>query len=227
MTHKTRLQKHARKTQLKKALAAETGTKLSVAASVAIASTIALAPIAQAEPLSASQPQTQEASSLKQKPAALPDRDPGAANTAGQGVASSANTPHKPTPTTMDRSAENNADPNAESVSVQGSSASNKPQVAVITPNNENQSATTQEEANRQVKREEDNTKTYTFTVSYCVEGYHQKQLRQPSEYTFTDKELTKITNDGLYLPIPLTNGYRAQRGAYIKQNDGSMLKTI
>ena len=237
MTHKTRLQKHARKTQLKKALAAETGTKLSVAASVAIASTIALAPIAQAEPLSASQPQTQETSSPTPKPAALPGGDSGAANTAGQGtpnsagqgVANSANTastPHQPTPATMDSSAENNADPNAESVSVQESSASNKPQVAVITPNNENQSATTQEEANRQVKREEDNTKTYTFTVSYCVEGYHQKQLRQPSEYTFTDKELTKITNDGLYLPIPLTNGYRAQRGAYIKQNDGYVKDT-
>ena len=100
---------------------------------------------------------------------------------------------------------------------------------AVITPNTNNTEANTQEGANAQVKREEDNKKTYTLTVSYCVEGYHQKQLLQPTEFTFTDDELTKISDphgEGLYIPVKETKGYKAQRGNYIKDGDKYVLDT-
>ena len=74
-----------------------------------------------------------------------------------------------------------------------------------------------------------DSKKTYTFTVTYCVEGYSQKQLLQPTEFTFTDDELTKISDPngkGLYIPVKETPGYRAQRGKYIKVGDKYVLDT-
>jgi len=99
----------------------------------------------------------------------------------------------------------------------------------VITPNTKNPDPTTQKDADNQVKREPDNKKTYTFTVSYCVEGYSQKQLLQPTEFTFTDDELTKISDlngDGLFIPVKETKGYKAQRGNYIKVGDKYILDT-
>ena len=114
-------------------------------------------------------------------------------------------------------------------------SSSSTPQPAngtkstVITPNLNNPSASTQEEANNQVQREKDTTKIYTFKVNYCVEGYHQKQLLQPTEFTFTDDELTKISDpsgEGLYIPVVTTKGYQAQRGNYIKVDGKYVLDT-
>ena len=99
----------------------------------------------------------------------------------------------------------------------------------VITPNNKNPDPTTKEDANQQVEREKDNKKTYTFTVSYSVEGYRQKQLLQPTEFTFTDDELTKISDpsgDGLYIPVATTRGYNAERGQYIKKDGKYVLDT-
>ncbi|EFL44006.1 repeat protein [Fannyhessea vaginae PB189-T1-4] len=99
----------------------------------------------------------------------------------------------------------------------------------VITPNNKNPDPTTKEDANQQVEREKDNKKTYTFTVSYSVEGYRQKQLLQPTEFTFTDDELTKISDpngDGLYIPVAPTKGYNAERGQYVKKDGKYVLDT-
>ncbi len=99
----------------------------------------------------------------------------------------------------------------------------------VITPNTKNPDPTTQKDANQQVKREKDNKKTYTFTVSYCVEGYRQKQLLQPTEFTFTNDELTKISDpngEGLFIPVATTKGYNAERGQYIKKDGKYVLDT-
>ncbi len=114
-------------------------------------------------------------------------------------------------------------------------SSSSTPQPAngtkstVITPNLNNPTASTQEDANNQVQREKDTTKIYTFKVTYCVEGYHQKELLQPTEFTFTDDELTKISDpsgEGLYIPVVTTKGYQAQRGNYIKVDGKYVLDT-
>ena len=99
----------------------------------------------------------------------------------------------------------------------------------VITPNTKNPDPTTKEDANQQVEREKDSKKTYTFTVSYSVEGYRQKQLLQPTEFTFTEDELTKISDpngDGLYIPVATTKGYNAERGQYIKKDGKYVLDT-
>ncbi|MFU9945976.1 InlB B-repeat-containing protein [Fannyhessea vaginae] len=229
MTHKTRLQKHAKKKLNNEVISTETTAKLGVAASVAIASTIALAPVAQAETLQATQPDTVQSTPQNSSPAGTNKAADNAAHTQkSERSVTQADTPQAP----VNSSA--GTQPNSQANAQTTPQAQTQPTPAqggnqVITPNDKNPSATTQEEANTQVKREKDSKKTYTFTVQYSVEGYSQKQLLQPTEFTFTDDELTKISdpNDqGLYIPVVETKGYRAQRGSYIKENGKYILDT-
>lgn len=229
MTHKTRLQKHAKKKLNNEVISTETTAKLGVAASVAIASTIALAPVAQAETLQATQPDTVQSTPQNSSPAGTNKAAGNAAHTQkSERGATQADTPQ--TPVNSPAGTQPNTQANAQTTP----QAQTQPTPAqggnqVITPNDKNPSATTQEEANTQVKREKDSKKTYTFTVQYSVEGYSQKQLLQPTEFTFTDDELTKISdpNDkGLYIPVVETKGYRAQRGQYVKENGKYILDT-
>ncbi|MFU9921695.1 InlB B-repeat-containing protein [Fannyhessea vaginae] len=229
MTHKTRLQKHAKKKLNNEVISTETTAKLGVAASVAIASTIALAPVAQAETLQATQPDTVQSTPQNSSPAGTNKAADNAAHTQkSERSAAQADTPQAPVNSPA------GTQPNSQANAQTTPQAQTQPTPAqggnqVITPNDKNPSATTQEEANTQVKREKDSKKTYTFTVQYSVEGYSQKQLLQPTEFTFTDDELTKISdpNDqGLYIPVVETKGYRAQRGNYVKENGKYILDT-
>ena len=229
MTHKTRLQKHAKKKLNNEVISTETTAKLGVAASVAIASTIALAPVAQAETLQATQPDTVQSTPQNSSPAGTNKAAGNAAHTQkSERGAAQADTPqtHANSPVGTQPNTQPNAQPTTQA-QTQPAPAQGGNQV--ITPNDKNPSAHSQEEANTQVKREKDSKKTYTFTVTYCVEGYSQKQLLQPTEFTFTDDELTKISdpNDqGLYIPVVETKGYRAQRGNYVKENGKYILDT-
>ena len=229
MTHKTRLQKHAKKKLNNEVISTETTAKLGVAASVAIASTIALAPVAQAETLQATQPDTVQSTPQNSSPAGTNKAADNAAHTQkSERSVTQADTPQAP----VNSSA--GTQPNSQANAQTTPQAQTQPTPAqggnqVITPNDKNPSATTQEEANTQVKREKDSKKTYTFTIQYSVEGYSQKQLLQPTEFTFTDDELTKISdpNDqGLYIPVVETKGYRAQRGSYVKENGKYIIDT-
>ena len=229
MTHKTRLQKHAKKKLNNEVISTETTAKLGVAASVAIASTIALAPVAQAETLQATQPDTVQSTPQNSSPAGTNKAADNAAHTQkSERSVTQADTPQAPVNSPA------GTQPNSQANAQTTPQAQTQPTPAqggnqVITPNDNNPSATTQEEANTQVKREKDSKKTYTFTVQYSVEGYSQKQLLQPTEFTFTDDELTKISdpNDqGLYIPVIETKGYRAQRGNYVKENGKYILDT-
>ncbi len=229
MTHKTRLQKHAKKKLNNEVISTETTAKLGVAASVAIASTIALAPVAQAETLQATQPDTVQSTPQNSSPAGTNKAADNAAHTQkSERSATQADTPQTPVNSSV------GTQPNTQANTQTTPQAQTQPTPAqggnqVITPNDKNPSAHSQEEANTQVKREKDSKKTYTFTVTYCVEGYSQKQLLQPTEFTFTDDELTKISDpsdQGLYIPVIETKGYRAQRGAYIKENGKYILDT-
>ncbi len=231
MTHKTRLQKHAEKKLNHEVISTETTAKLGVAASVAIASTIALAPVAQAETLQATQPDTVQSTPQNSSPAGTNKAADNATHTQkSERSATQADTPQTPvnSPVGTQPNSQANAQPTTQTQPTptqQGGKSTNQ----VITPNDKNPSAHSQEEANTQVKREKDSKKTYTFTVTYCVEGYSQKQLLQPTEFTFTDDELTKISdpNDqGLYIPVVETKGYRAQRGNYVKENGKYVLDT-
>ena len=229
MTHKTRLQKHAKKKLNNEVISTETTAKLGVAASVAIASTIALAPVAQAETLQATQPDTVQSTPQNSSPAGTNKAADNAAHTQkSERSATQADTPQ--TPVNSPVGTQPNTQPNAQpTTQAQTQPAPAQGGNQVITPNDKNPSAHSQEEANTQVKREKDSKKTYTFTVTYCVEGYSQKQLLQPTEFTFTDDELTKISdpNDqGLYIPVVETKGYRAQRGNYVKENGKYILDT-
>ena len=229
MTHKTRLQKHAKKKLNNEVISTTNTAKLGVAASVAIASTIALAPVAQAETLQATQTDTVQSTPQNSSPAA-PHK---AAETSVQSQKSDRSAAQADTPQTHANSSVG-TQPNTQANAQTTPQAQTQPTPAqggnqVITPNDKNPSAHSQEEANTQVKREKDSKKTYTFTVTYCVEGYSQKQLLQPTEFTFTDDELTKISdpNDqGLYIPVVETKGYRAQRGNYVKENGKYILDT-
>lgn len=229
MTHKTRLQKHAKKKLNNEVISTTNTAKLGVAASVAIASTIALAPVAQAETLQATQTDTVQSTPQNSSPAA-PHK---AADTSAQAQKNERSAAQADTPQTHANSpvgTQPNTQPNAQpTTQAQTQPAPAQGGNQVITPNDKNPSATTQEEANTQVKREKDSKKTYTFTVQYSVEGYSQKQLLQPTEFTFTDDELTKISDpngQGLYIPVVETKGYRAQRGQYVKENGKYIIDT-
>lgn len=229
MTHKTRLQKHAKKKLNNEVISTETTAKLGVAASVAIASTIALAPVAQAETLQATQPDTVQSTPQNSSPAGTNKAAGNAAHTQkSERGAAQADTPQ--THANSSVGTQPNTQPNAQpATQAQTQPAPAQGGNQVITPNDKNPSAHSQEEANTQVKREKDSKKTYTFTVTYCVEGYSQKQLLQPTEFTFTDDELTKISDpngQGLYIPVVETKGYRAQRGNYVKENGKYVLDT-
>ena len=108
----------------------------------------------------------------------------------------------------------------------QPTNPSSKP-TETVAPNTAHPEADTQEHADKQVKRNDDTKRTYTFTITYAVEGYPQKELLQPTEYSFTEEELNKLsdpTNDGLYIPVKQTKGYRTQRGAYVKDKNGKFV---
>lgn len=93
-----------------------------------------------------------------------------------------------------------------------------------VAPNTTHPEADTQENADKQVTHNDDTKPTYTFTITYAVEGYPQKELLQPTEYSFTEEELDKLTKDGLYIPVKQTPGYRTQRGAYVKDKNGGFV---
>ena len=96
-----------------------------------------------------------------------------------------------------------------------------------VAPNTTHPEADTQENADKQVTHNDDTKPTYTFKITYAVEGYPQKELLQPTEYSFTKEELDKLsssTNDGLYIPVKQTPGYRTQRGAYVKDKNGKFV---
>lgn len=96
-----------------------------------------------------------------------------------------------------------------------------------VAPNTTHPEADTQENADKQVTHNDDTKPTYTFKITYAVEGYPQKELLQPTEYSFTEEELNKLsdpTNDGLYIPVKQTKGYRTQRGAYVKDKNGKFV---
>lgn len=245
MTKKTRL--HARATQ--KTLntssthkRSTTPAKIGVAASVAIASTLAMAQVAQAK--------TAKSEELVQAQAQTLPTPTGEANTKGEQPAAGASTPAAPVPATpvptTPTPASTSGTPAASASGTSEREASTpqpstpapastqnqqNPQNQVIAPNTQNPSASDTESANNQVKHEEDTKKTYTFTITYCVEGYNQKQLLQPSEYTFTKDTLDKLSEDNpdgesLFIPVKTTKGYYAPRGTYIKKDGKYVLDT-
>ena len=250
MTKKTRL--HARAAQkntqhVSTHKHSTTPAKIGVAASVAIASTLAMAQVAQAK---TAKSESQELVQAQAQTQTLPTPT-GKANikgeqpTAGSGSAAAAKTQtHKTNAVTSVKAAP--ADMAPVTPTAAGSTAApatastpapastqnqQNPQNQVIAPNTQNPSASDTESANNQVKREEDTKKTYTFTITYCVEGYNQKQLLQPSEYTFTKDTLDKLSEDNpdgesLFIPVKTTKGYYAPRGAYIKKDGKYVLDT-
>lgn len=159
MTHKTRLQKHAEKKLNHEVISTETTAKLGVAASVAIASTIALAPVAQAETLQATQPDTVQSTPQNSSPAGTNKAAGNAAHTQkNERGATQADTPQ--TPVNSPAGTQPNTQANAQTTP----QAQTQPTPAqggnqVITPNDKNPSAHSQEEANTQVKREKDSKK--------------------------------------------------------------------
>ena len=262
MTKKTRLHARAAQKTLNTSSTHKRSTtpaKIGVAASVAIASTLAMAQVAQAktaeserQELVQAQAQTQtlptptgKASTKGEQPAAGSGL-PAAINTqtGKTNAVTSANAVRSATsatPTTVGSStpaatapAETPAPASQPTPAAEPTPAQNQqnPQNQVITPNTQNPNAGSPDAANKQVKREEDTKKTYTFTITYCVEGYNQKQLLQPSEYTFTEDTLDKLSKkdsdggDNLYIPVKTTKGYHAPRGAYIKKDGKYVLDT-
>ena len=94
----------------------------------------------------------------------------------------------------------------------------------VVKPNTENPAAADQDTANNQVKPQDERKTIYNFTVHYAISGNQTKQLLQPTEFSFTEAELKKISADGadgVYIPVPTTKGYRAPRGNYVKNDQG------
>ena len=98
----------------------------------------------------------------------------------------------------------------------------------VVKPNTEHTEASTLPVANSQVTPPENQRKTiYNFTVHYSVAGNQTKQLLQPTEFSFTEDKLNQITDnadDGVYIPVPTTKGYRAPRGNYVKDEHGKFV---
>lgn len=159
MTHKTRLQKHAKKKLNNEVISTETTAKLGVAASVAIASTIALAPVAQAETLQATQPDTVQSTPQNSSPAGTNKAADNAAHTQkSERSAAQADTPQ--THANSSVGTQPNTQPNAQpTTQAQTQPAPAQGGNQVITPNDKNPSAHSQEEANTQVKREKDSKK--------------------------------------------------------------------
>ncbi|WP_244049091.1 InlB B-repeat-containing protein [Fannyhessea vaginae] len=127
------------------------------------------------------------------------------------GMSAPNETPQGSTPTTPTRPKENDT--------------SNQ---QVVKPNTEHTEASTLPVANSQVTPPENQRKMiYNFTVHYSVAGNQTKQLLQPTEFSFTEDKLNQITDnadDGVYIPVPTTKGYRAPRGNYVKDEHGKFV---
>lgn len=186
MTHKTRLQKHAEKKLNHEVISTETTAKLGVAASVAIASTIALAPVAQAETLQATQPDTVQSTPQNSSPTGTNKAADNAAHTQkSERSATQADTPQAPVNSSV------GTQPNTQANAQTTPQAQTQPTPAqggnqVITPNDKNPSATTQEEANTQVKREKDSKKPTRLRFNIALKAiaknsfYNQQSLPLP-----------------------------------------------
>lgn len=189
MTHKTRLQKHAKKKLNNEVISTETTAKLGVAASVAIASTIALAPVAQAETLQATQPDTVQSTPQNSSPAGTNKAADNAAHTQkSERSATQADTPqahaNSSVGTQPNTQANAQTTPQAQTqpTPAQGGKSTNQ----VITPNDNNPSAHSQEEANTQVKREKDSKKPTRLQFNIALKAiaknsfYNQQSLPLP-----------------------------------------------
>ncbi len=132
-------------------------------------------------------------------------------NPVSAGTLTSGETPQGQAPTTPTRPKENDT--------------SNQ---QVVKPNTKHQEAQNLPTANSQVTPPENQRKTiYNFTVHYSVAGNQTKQLLQPTEFSFTEDKLNQITDnadDGVYIPVPTTKGYRAPRGNYVKDEHGKFV---
>ena len=188
MTHKTRLQKHAKKKLNNEVISTTNTAKLGVAASVAIASTIALAPVAQAETLQATQADTVQSTPQNSSSAGTNKTAGNAAHTQkSERSATQADTPQTPvnSPVGTQPNSQANAQPTTQTQPTptqQGGKSTNQ----VITPNDKNPSATTQEEANTQVKREKDSKKPTRLQFNIALKAiaknsfYNQQSLPLP-----------------------------------------------
>ncbi|RFT38613.1 hypothetical protein CG399_02000, partial [Bifidobacteriaceae bacterium NR015] len=161
------------------------------------------------EPRSASTPNNQPTSSPTSTPAA------GTSNTG---------TPNAPAP--------------AAGTSTTGSATTNTatdPNSQVIKPNEKNQTAASQDEANEQVQTDKKPRATYNLKVRYTIGGAANKQLVQPYELTIDKDGFDNLGKDGKYeyIELPKSAGYRpsvyhsGDYQYYVKKGEGDNSKFV
>lgn len=100
----------------------------------------------------------------------------------------------------------------------------------VIKPNEKNQTAESQNEANEQVQTDKKPTATYNLQIRYTIGGAANKQLVQPYELTIDQEDFDKLGKDDKYeyIELPKAAGYRpsvyhsGDYQYYIKNGEGN-----
>ena len=109
------------------------------------------------------------------------------------------------------------------------------PNSQVIKPNEKNQTAASQDEANKQVQTDKKPKATYNLKVRYTIGGAANKQLVQPYELTIDKDGFDNLGKDGKYeyIELPKAAGYRpsvyhsGDYQYYVKKGEGDNSKFV
>ncbi|RFT25723.1 hypothetical protein CG392_05660 [Gardnerella vaginalis] len=91
-----------------------------------------------------------------------------------------------------------------------GSNNNSNANSQVIKPNEKNQTAESQNEANEQVQTDKKPTATYNLQIRYTIGGAPNKQLVQPYELTIDEAKLNELDKpeNYVYVKLPKSAGY-------------------
>ena len=144
-------------------------------------------------------------------------------------------TPSDPGSTSSPTSTPTTGTQNAGTPNAGATNTATDPNSQVIKPNEKNQTAASQDEANKQVQTDKKPKATYNLKIRYTIGGAANKQLVQPYELTIDVEKLNKLDKDGKYeyIELPKSAGYRpsvyhsGDYQYYVKKGEGDNSKFV
>lgn len=143
----------------------------------------------------------------------VPSADAGSSADAGNTTNPSAEKPVAEKPSAKEPVAEGSANGAVTDRSGEGANSSSNDSNAnsqVIKPNEKNQTAKSQNEANEQVQTDKKPRATYNLQIRYTIGGAPNKQLVQPYELTIDEAKLNELDEpeNYVYVKLPKSAGY-------------------
>ena len=153
----------------------------------------------------------QSASTASTQPAAKSENDSNKSKVRSRSsVEESANGSNKGSSVTPEGADAGASSTDRSNENANGSNNNSNANSQVIKPNEKNQTAKSQNEANEQVQTDKKPTATYNLQIRYTIGGAPNKQLVQPYELTIDEAKLNELDKpeNYVYVKLPKSAGY-------------------